>query len=143
MIRQFTKYGYSCSAASTAIGTSYSVIAVTGLAANKKSANVPSDCFLESVEIDLSSIAASDSITLFLARDSNGDVPLTSDALSGASQTVTIGKTSSTKGGVIFTVNKDFHFDSTTSNASDGTLYVVAKANAACTADAIRLNWRS
>ena len=136
MIRQFTKYGYSCIGSSESIGTSYSAIALSGVAANKKSANVPDDCFLESIEFELSSITSGDEITIFLARDSAGKNPITSDVLGGASQEVTMSIAGgATTGGVVFTINKDYHFDTTTTNASSGTLYVCAKANAACDAD--------
>lgn len=144
MIRQFTKYGYSCIAQQQAIGTSKSVIAVTGESGNKRSASVPDDCFLESIELELSSIASTDTITMFLARDSAGKNPLTSDQSAGATQTVTMSSAGgATTGGVVFTINKDYHFDSTTTNATSGTLYVVVKASAACDADSIRLNWRA
>ena len=56
MIQQFTKYGYSCSAVDVAIGTSYSAIPLTSLAANNKSLAVPDDCYLESIEFELSAI---------------------------------------------------------------------------------------
>tara|TARA_A100000172_G_scaffold77371_1_gene61684 strand:- start:158 stop:601 length:444 start_codon:yes stop_codon:yes gene_type:complete len=145
-IRQFTKYGYACLDQARAIETGYNVIFELkgqGQSANKKSANVPDDCFLESIEFELSLIAASDTITMFLARDSAGKNPITSDALSGATQTVTLSAGASTTGGVIFTIGKDYHFDTTTTNATSGSLYLAVKANAACQADQIRLNWRS
>tara|TARA_R110000824_G_scaffold101193_7_gene240424 strand:+ start:9694 stop:10122 length:429 start_codon:yes stop_codon:yes gene_type:complete len=142
MIKQFSSYGYSVSTADVAIGTGYTAFPITALAANQKSFTVPDDCFLESVEFELSSIAASDTVTLFIARDSAGLVPITSDALSGATQTVTLSVGASTTGGVSFTINKDYHFDTVVGNATSGTIYVCAKANAACVAN-IRLNWRA
>mgnify|MGYP003123502744 CR=1 FL=1 len=145
-IRQFTKYGYACIDQARAIDTTYNnVIELTGRgqAVNKKSANVPDDCFLESIEFELSSISASDTITMFLARDSAAKNPITSDALSGATQTVTLSAGASTTGGVTFTIGKDYHFDTTTTNGNSGSLYLAVKASAACQADQIRLNWRS
>ena len=142
-IKQFTKYGYSCSAENAAIGTGYAANAVTVLAANKKSSVVPDDCFLESIEFELSSIAASDTVTIFVARDSAGLIPITSDILSGATQEVTLSAGASTTGGVSFTIGKDYHFDTTVTNATSGTIYVCAKASAACVAENIRLNWRA
>ena len=143
MIQQFTKYGYSCSAVDVAIGTSYSAIPLPSLAANNKSLAVPDDCYLESIEFELSAIAASDNVTIFIARDSAGLIPITSDALPGAKQTVTLSAAASTTGGVTYTINKDYHFDTTVTNATSGTIYVCAKANAACVAENIRLNWRA
>ena len=86
MIQQFTKYGYSVSTIDIDIVTGYTVFPITSLAANKKSGAIPDDCFLESVEFELSAIAASDTITLFIARDAQGLIPITSDALSGATE---------------------------------------------------------
>ena len=143
MIQQFTKYGYSCSALQEAIGTSYGVIALTNLASNKKASVVPDECFLESIEFELSAIAAADTLTIFIARDSAGLVPITSDILSGATQAVTLSAAASTTGAVSFTISKDYHFDTTTTNANSGTIYVCVKASAACVAENIRLNWRS
>ena len=143
MIKQFSSYGYSVSTADVAIGTGYTAFPITALAANQKSFTVPDDCFLESVEFELGAIAASDTITLFIARDSAGLVPITSDALGGATQTVTMSVAgAATTGGVSFTINKDYHFDTVVGNATSGTIYVCAKASAACTAN-IRLNWRA
>tara|TARA_R100000152_G_C6777687_1_gene207720 strand:- start:642 stop:1073 length:432 start_codon:yes stop_codon:yes gene_type:complete len=143
MIKQFTKFGYSCSAVDVAIGTTYSVIEITNLAANKKSSVVPDDCFLESIEFELSAIATGDTIKMYISRDSGGHIPLTSDQLGGATQAVTKVSNAATTGGVSFTINKDYHFDTTASNSTSGKLYVVALANAACVAENIRLNWRA
>jgi len=143
MIQQFSKYGYSCSALQRTIGTGYAVHAITSLATNKKSTVIPDDCFLESIEFELSAIAASDTVTIFLARDSAGLIPITSDTAGGATSTVTLSAAASTTGGVTYSINKDYHFDTTVTNASSGTIYVCAKASAACVAENIRLNWRA
>ena len=144
-IRQFTKYGYACIDQARSVTTSYSVIELTGRgqSVNKKSANVPDDCFLESIEFELSSISAADTVTMFLSRDSAGKNPVTSDSLAGATQKVTLSAASGTTGGVVFTIGKDYHFDTTTTNGNSGSLYLAVKASAACQADQIRLNWRS
>lgn len=144
MIQQFTKYGYSCSALQEVIGTSYSAIALTSLATNNKASVVPDDCFLESIEFELSGIDdPTDTVTIFIARDSAGLIPITSDELSGATQTVTTSISATVTGAVSFTISKDYHFDTTVTNATSGTIYVCAKANAACVAENIRLNWRA
>ena len=143
MIQQFSKYGYSCSALQRTIGTGYAAHAITSLATNKKSTVIPDDCFLESIEFELSAIAASDTVTIFLARDSAGLIPITSDTAGGATSTVTLSAAASTTGGVTYSIKKDYHFDTTVTNASSGTIYVCAKASAACVAENIRLNWRA
>ena len=143
MINQFTKYGYSCTAVDVAIGATYSITEITTLQTNKKSAVVPDDCFLESIEFELSAIATGDTITMYLSRDSDGIIPLTSDQLGGATQAVTKVSNAATTGGVSFTIGKDYHFDTTVSTATSGKIYVVAKASAACVGENIRLNWRA
>tara|TARA_R100000005_G_C4986657_1_gene194816 strand:- start:1257 stop:1607 length:351 start_codon:yes stop_codon:yes gene_type:complete len=116
---------------------------LTGLASNKKSTSVPDDCFLDSIELELSSVASSDTVTIFLARDSAGKVPVTIEA-ADATQTVTMSAAAgSTTGGVSYTIGKDYHFDTTVSNTTSGTLYLVAKASAATTVENVHLNWRS
>lgn len=143
MIRQFTKYGYAYKHAASLTAT-YSAHAVTVDRTNSaRSADIPDDAFLESIELEISAIASSaDDITLYLARDSAGDVPITNHELAGAEQKIATGMTTNTDGAVVFTINKDYHFDSEVTATSSGTLYVVAKTNTGtCTAN-IRLNWR-
>jgi hypothetical protein len=150
MIQQFTKYGYSVPAAATNVNANYSVIAVSNLAVNKKSAAVPDDCFLDSIEFKLSGVdAITNTITMFLSRDSLGLIPITSDELGGATQTVTTSVTGATTGGVSFTIGKDYHFDYSVNNVTAGTLYVCVKTGdtgggtATITVDNIWLNWRA
>ena len=144
MIQQFTRYGYSVSTIGVTVGTGYTAFPITSLAANQKSGAIPDDCFLESVEFELSGIdAITDTVTVFIARDSAGLIPITSDALGGATQTVTMSVAgAATTGGVSFTINKDYHFDPVVSGATSGPIYVCAKATASCVAN-IRLNWRA
>tara|TARA_R100000234_G_scaffold112871_1_gene86865 strand:- start:504 stop:854 length:351 start_codon:yes stop_codon:yes gene_type:complete len=116
---------------------------LTGLASNKKSTSVPDDCFLDSIELELADVASSDTVTIFLARDSAGKVPVTIEA-ADATQTVTMSVAGgATTGGVSYTIGKDYHFDTTVSNTTSGTLYLVAKASAATTVTNVHLNWRS
>ena len=97
-----------------------------------RAAAMPNDAYLESVEFEISSIASSAAkVTVYLARDSAGDVPITTTALAGSEQTITTGLATATDGAVVFTAT------------TPGTLYVVAKTDTGtCTAN-IRLNWRS
>ncbi len=144
MIRQFTKFGYSYGHAMS-LSSSYVVQAVTLDKTNSsRSASVPNDAFLESIEFEISSIASSAAqVTVFLARDSAGDVPITSDQTAGATQTISSGKTTAGDGAVIWTISKDFHYDSEVASTTSGTLYVVAKLDTGtCTAN-VRLNWRA
>ena len=148
MIKQFTKYGFAVKSQATITG-SFSIHEVTGVAAHKLSSDIPSSVFIGSVEIAVvSGAAAGDELTMFLSRDPDGDVPLTSTALGGSTQAVTLGVTTGTKGGYSFTVNKDFHFDDTgTGSATRGKLYVIAKCvdstgSGKTISTTIRLNWR-
>jgi len=147
-IRQFTKYGFAVKPQATITG-SFSIHEVNSSASHKLSSDIPSSVFLESVEFAvLSGAAAGDELTMFLSRDPDGDVPLTSTAPGGSTQAVTLGITTATKGGYSFTVNKDFHFDDTaTGSAARGKLYVIAKCvdsggSGKTISTSIRLNWR-
>jgi hypothetical protein len=143
MIKQFTHYGYSYSD-SASIGTAYAGFAVTADATNSPtSAAFPDDCFIDSIEFEASGIASGENVTVYLARDSGGLVPITTDQLAGATQAPTLVTGATTSGGYTFTVGKDFHFDPSVANTTRGTLYVFAKvATGAITAN-IRVNWRS
>tara|TARA_R100001086_G_scaffold75575_6_gene36643 strand:+ start:697 stop:1131 length:435 start_codon:yes stop_codon:yes gene_type:complete len=117
--------------------------AVTRDATNSKlSAEFPRNCEIESVEIFLTSIAggASD-VTMYLARDSTGDVAITPGGTTGATQTITSGFTSNT-GSVVFEVESDFNFDDSVTNATAGTLYVVLRTDAGTATADVRVNWR-
>lgn len=142
-ITQFTRFGYAYKNAAS-LTSSFSAHAVTLDKTNSPgSSALPDAVFLESVELEISSIASSaDDITLYLARDSAGDVPITSFHLPGASQKISTGLATATDGAVVFTINKDFHYDESVSATTKGTLFVVAKTDTGtCTAN-IRLNWR-
>ena len=143
MIKQFTKYGYSYSHNDT-INTTYNNtgFAVTSDATNSPSAvSFPNDCYIDSIELEGSGVAVGENVTLYLARDSAGAVPITTDALPGASQAPTL-RTGS-NGGYSFAVGKDYHFDSSVTNSTSGTLYLFAKTAAGAITANIRVNWRS
>jgi hypothetical protein len=144
MIRQFTKFGYSYGHA-VSLSATYAVQAITADTTNSsRCASIPNDAYIESVEFEISSIASSASkIKVYLARDSAGDVPFTSDKLAGAEQTITTGLATATDGAVVWTINKDYHYDSDVAATTSGTIYVVAKTDTGtCTAN-IRVNWRA
>tara|TARA_R100000149_G_C5875331_1_gene139121 strand:+ start:1832 stop:2284 length:453 start_codon:yes stop_codon:yes gene_type:complete len=147
-IRQFTKYGFAIKPQATITGT-FSIHEISSHNAVKLSSDIPSSVYLDSVEISVAAgAAAGDELTMFLARDPAGDLPLTSTAPGGATQAVTLGLTTATVGAYNFTINKDFHFDDfATGSSTRGKLYVVAKcvdsggSGKTITAN-IRLNWR-
>ena len=149
-INQFTRYGFAAanSAGSAISGSAFTMHELKADSGIQFSSNVPASAHIESIEFELTSIADGDQLTIFLCRDSAGDVPLTPQHTEGATQRVTTGVATATSGGCSFTINKDFHFDSTVTGATQGSLYVAAKclssagSAAPCTATAIRLNWR-
>tara|TARA_R100001443_G_scaffold28822_3_gene42013 strand:+ start:9333 stop:9785 length:453 start_codon:yes stop_codon:yes gene_type:complete len=147
-INQFTRYGFAAADDRSISGSSFTTHELTVDSDIQFSSKVPSSAFLGSIEFQLTGISDGDELTIFLCRDSTGNVPLTSQHLEGATQRVTTGIGSATSGGCSFTINKDFHFDDIVTGATQGSLYVAAKclssagSAAPCTATAIRLNWR-
>tara|TARA_A100001391_G_scaffold195894_1_gene173733 strand:- start:666 stop:1121 length:456 start_codon:yes stop_codon:yes gene_type:complete len=145
------KYSFAIAEAITVGGTfdaGSSPVALTRDTDVSESSKVPFSCYLDSLELELSGISDGDKVTVYLARDAAGNVPLTSAHLDGATQRVTVLTGGSTTGGCNFQIHKEFHFDSTVSGATAGTLYLAIKCvdsggvAAPCTADA-RLNWRA
>jgi hypothetical protein len=155
MIKEFTSFGYSvCSVKSsggssgspTSITTSYQAFPVTVDATNSvNSSAFPDDCEIQVIEFEFTARDSATSVTMYLARDSAGDIPLTNPA----SQTITNGASTATKGGCAFSSLVDYHFDGGASTAaitgtSRGTLYVIAKQAGGTNAlGNIRVSWRS
>jgi hypothetical protein len=149
MIQSFTKYGYSFRrvvAADTpsSFTSSDQIFAITQDSTNSsRSSLFPNDCYISTIEFQFDTLSTATSVTMYVTRDSNGDVPLTPGVTSGATQTITTGVTTATAGGAVFTVDTDFHFDDSVSNATSGTIYVIAKVDAGTPTGKIRVNWRS
>ena len=150
MIQSFTKYGYSyhdSGTAPTTLTTSFQVFPVTVDATNStNSASFPDDCNIQSIEFEVTTTGNAASITMFLARDSAGDIPFTNES----TQNITVGATTtgtSGKAGAIFSDEIDYHFDGSVGNTSRGTIYVVAKktdsGGSVATVSNIRVNWRA
>jgi len=129
----------------TALTTSFQVFACTADTTNhSNSANFPQHCILMAVEVELNGITAASgtTVTMYLARDAAGDVPLTPSTTSGAVQEITFGKTTSTEGGVIFPVEVDYHYFSETDTTDN--IYVCLKTSAtAVKVKHIRVTWRA
>ena len=117
--------------------------AVTRDATNSKlSTEFPRNCEIESVEIFLTSMASSPTtVTMYLTRDSTGDVAITPGATSEATQTIKGGFTSQT-GSVAYKVETDFNYDDSVSGVTPGTLYAVVKLDTGTATADIRVNWR-
>lgn len=102
----------------------------------------PDTCNIQSIEFEFTALSTATTVTAFLARDSAGDVPITPGTTTGATQTITIGATTATKGGAAFSVDNDYHRDSAVANTNQYIIYVVAKVDAGTPTANIRVNWR-
>jgi hypothetical protein len=134
-------YAYKDAASLT---NSFTVHACTEDTTNSpESSSFPRTCNIQSIELEMSSLSGSPTtVTLFLARDSAGDVGVTPGATSGATQTIQVGKTTAADGTVVFSVDSDVHFDSSVGSTTAGTLYAVVKLDAGTATSNIRVNWR-
>jgi hypothetical protein len=163
MIKAFTKFGYSfcafkssggTSGAPTALTASYQAFPITVDATNSvNSLSFPDDCEVQVIEFELTARDSATSVTMYLARDSAGDIPITNPS----TENITNGVATATKGGVAFSSVVDYHFDRGTldttttpdtdvpiTNTSSGTLYVIAKQAGGTNARGnIRVYWRS
>jgi hypothetical protein len=78
-----------------ALSGSLAVLAVTeDLTNSKLSSSIPRNCYIDSVEIFLTSMSSATEVTMYLSRDSTGDVAITPGGTTGASQTIGAGVTS-------------------------------------------------
>jgi hypothetical protein len=102
----------------------------------------PDTCNIQSVEFEFLTLGTATTVTMYLARDSAGDVPITPSTTTGATQTISIGATTATKGGAAFAVDNDYHRDSSVANTNQYTIYVVAKVSGGTPTANIRVNWR-
>ena len=118
MIQSFTKYGYSACSVKAAGGTTGAPTAFT-------------------------TAYQATAVTMYLARDSSGHIPITNPASENILQTDSGGVGLS--GGAAFSSEIDYHVDGSVSNATRGTLYVVALfTNSGGSArGTIRVNWRA
>tara|TARA_R100000406_G_scaffold33539_1_gene22061 strand:- start:7 stop:438 length:432 start_codon:yes stop_codon:yes gene_type:complete len=143
MIKEFTKYGYSYAHNNT-VGTTYNStgFALTRDATNSpRSSNFPDDCYVGSIELEATGVVLGENVQIYLARDSEGLVPITSATLGGSIQSPTIRTGSS--GGYSYTIGKDYHFDDSVSNTESGKIFLFARTTSgSCTFNA-RVNWRS
>ena len=148
MIKSFTRAGYSYGGGGgtgTQITTSGVILALTEDTTNSpESATVPNYANLRTLEVEIDTIAASAAeVTMFLARDSVGNIPITPGKTSGATQTIQPGEGDATEGGVVFNLETDYHFDSGAANVTSGTLYAVLFTDTGTLDAKVRLTWRA
>ena len=157
MIQSFTKYGYSVCAFKASAGTagsptaltgSFQVFPITGDTVNSiNSIDFPDDCNIQSIEFELTARDSATAVTMYLARDSAGNIAISNPA----TENVTNGVGSAALGGAAFSDGIDYHFDRGTgagvaiTGTTRGKLYVVAKCTggSGSTVGLIRVNWRS
>ena len=149
MIHSHSRAGYSFKNEAS-LTDSVQVFPVTKDATNSaQSASFPNSCNIQSIEVYLTDIdAGSLSVTAYLTRDPDKLVPVTPGATSGATQDITY--TSGTaKGGVVFAINSDYHYDSSVSayagvsDVAEGTIYCVISISSGTATGKIKVNWRA
>jgi hypothetical protein len=149
MIHSHSRAGYSYGQTSSGgISSTAAVFAITKDTTNSaQSTKFPNSCNIQSIEVELSEISATSGITInaYLTRDSGKLAPVTPGATSGATQSITYTDISGSdhKGGVVFAVNIDYHYDSSVSNVAEGTIYCVLATNTGTATGKIRINWRA
>jgi len=127
------------------LSTSYTVIACTGDSTNSRgSSNIPMASNIQSVEFEFTARDSGTKVTIYLARDSAGDVPISTDTASGAVVDIQQGLATAAKGGATVPVGIDYMHDDSVTNATKGTIYVVAKvtSSSGSTKANVRVNWR-
>ncbi len=146
-IRSWSRSAYSYHHNSTSpasFTTGFQVFEVGEDTTNSPSSErFPDDCNIQSVEFEFTTKGSAGTVTMFLARDSAGSVGITPAGTTGATSTITVGTVNS-KGSTAFSVDNDYHFDSSVSNSKAGSIYIVAKVDNATGSPAanIRVNWR-
>jgi len=148
-IRTWSKAGYSYSN-NAAITDAFSVHAVTADTTNStESFSIPDICNLQSVEVFFTGLSGAGlSCSIYLSRDSGGDVGVTPGSTSGSTQVIQASNTTSNAGFCVFSIDTDYSFDTDAASGlagsvASGTLYAVVKLSTggSGTAD-IRANWR-
>ena len=105
MFNGFSRAGFKTKGAATALnGTNYVFVEIDEFSRSMQ---------VDSVELLFDTLGGTGYVaTIYLSRDSAGLYPLTSDTVSGATQTLT--DTPGSRGGASFTVGKDVHYLDTT-----------------------------
>jgi len=128
-------HGFSYATFSGGLSTSYAIATGKKDSTNETgSERLPRKGFISHIEFQLSSISSATKVSMFLAWDSAGDRPMTPLA----TQTITTGATTASKGSVIFNMGVPFNRPS---DAASGKLYIAAKTDAGTATAAVRLFW--
>ena len=145
-IRSWSQTGYSYHHNTTSpasLTTSFQAFEVTqDLTNNTGSKFFPDSANIQTVELDFTVKGSASTVTMYLARDSNGNAAITPGATTGATATLTAG--TGTTANAVFQVNTDYNYDETVSSSKRYSLYVMAKVDDATGSPKanIRVNWR-
>jgi len=145
-IRSWSQTGYSYhhnTTAPTSLTTSFQAFEVTQDTTNNTNSNLfPDSGHIETIEFDFTVKGDATKVTMYLARDSNGNCALTSGTGTGTEELLTAG-TGTTASGV-FIVRQDYNYDDSVANIKQGSIYVMAKVDDATGSPKanIRVNWR-
>jgi hypothetical protein len=123
-----------------ALTTAYQVFTLTADPTNApRTAVVPDFAHFQHLAVEMDTIAGgASSVTLFLARDAAGDIPLTAEQTAS----VQFGFTTATSGSAIACIDLDYHYQQLAVEVR-GTVYVVIKTNAGTANGNLRLHWRA
>lgn len=137
-IFSYSRFGFSGKAVAGLTGPTVQVFACGTDAALPQSVPFPRSASVTSVEFEIVITSGTPAtVTMFLARDADGDRPLT-DSMTKA---ILPGKsTPASKGGACFDVDFDVHYDA--SSTAD-IIYVVAALNVGAANAVVRVNWRA
>ena len=144
-IHSWSMAGYSY-ANNASITNSLSAHAVTADTTNSpESFRFPARGNIQSVEVFFTGLSSAGlTCSLFLARDSDGDVGVTPGSTTGSSPVIQQGVSGgATVGFCVFEVNTDFHLDSGVANSADGTIYACLRLSSGTGTADIRVNWRA
>ena len=143
MSKTWNRLGFSFVENQT-LGTSLAAFAVTNntsSTAGGGAGTIPNNGNFQSVEVFMTSVSSATEVTMYLARDSDGDVAITPGGTTGATQTIST-KTAGT-GSCVWSIDADYNFDSALSGSTSGTIYAVLKVDAGSAVADVRVNWRA
>ena len=132
-IFSYSRFGFSGKSAAS-LSTTVTVFPCSTDGSIPQAVAFPRSAYIDSVEFQLTSSGGCATVTMFLARDADGDRPITDST----TKALVVGKTTAASSGVRFPIGCDVHFDG--SSVVDQ-IYVVARVNASTATATIRVNW--
>ena len=146
-IQSFNRYGFAYKHAAS-LTDSFTIHECARDATNNaQSGKFPVDCNVQSVEVELSGMSTGGStptqVTMYLARDSEGDVGVTPGASTGATENIRAGATTANTGFVVFAIDSDVHYDATVGLSKIDSIYACLKLDTGTATANVRINWRA